>query len=255
MRHILTLALVAAVTASAAACGGGDDQVGGQGGDELTVLAAASLTDVLPELGRLYRRDHGVRLTFSFAGSQQIAAQVRGGAPADLAVTADRETMRSLAGFTGKPRVIARNELAIAVPAGNPERVRSLADLAREDLTVVLAAPEVPAGRYAREALSRAHVVVQPASEEPNVRAVLSRVQLGEADAGIVYASDVRAAGGEVEAVPIPHRYSVPVAYPAAVVTAPGQDAADRDRADAFLAWLDTEEARDVFVRHGFEVP
>ena len=212
------LALVAAL--GGAACGrGGSDQGGsGQGGSELTVFAAASLTRAL---------DSGAR--YSFAGSQQLVAQIEGGARPDVVVTADETTMGRLAaaGLVEAPRVVATNSLAIVVPRGNPAGIRGLADLARAGLTVVLADPSVPAGRYASQALVRAGVSVQPASLELDVEAAVQKVALGEADAAIAYRTDAAAEG--VELVDIPAAHNVTARYPAAVLESSGRkDAANR---------------------------
>jgi molybdate transport system substrate-binding protein len=151
----------------------------------------------------------------------------------------------------GEPVTFATNRLEIAVEAGNPKGIDGLGDLARGDLKVVLAAEEVPAGRYAREALDAAGVAVTPASLETDVRAVLSKVALGEADAGIVYASDVVAAGDSVAGVEIPDEHNVIASYPAATVaTAPNARAAN-----AFVSYLMTEQARAMLQDHGFSRP
>lgn len=241
-------ALAAAVLVAAGGCA--DAQSGSR--TELTVLAASSLTDSFAELERAYERANPrVDVRFSFAGSQHLAAQVRRGAPSDAVATADRRTMRQISGHVGRPRVFAYNELVIVVPPGNPKGVHHLGDLARRDVTAVLAAPEVPAGRYAGRALDRANVEVQPESQEPSVRAVLTRVRLGEADAGIVYASDAEAAEGDVTAVEISDADNVRATYPAAVTDASGHPGAAR----AFVDWLGTSEAQAVLRKSGFSVP
>lgn len=218
----------------------------------LTVLAASSLTDSFTELERAYERAHpGVDVRFSFAGSQQLAAQVRQGAPSDAIATADRRTMREISGHVRQPRVFAHNELVIAVAPGNPRHIDGLDDLSAPSVSIALAASEVPAGDYARKALRDAQVNVQPESLEPSVRATLTRVRLGEVDAGIVYASDAKAAGDEVTAVRIPEATNVRARYPAAVVSAGEHPHAAR----AFLDWLRSPNARETFRDTGFTVP
>jgi molybdate transport system substrate-binding protein len=226
------LAAALALLLAPAACG--------TGGAGVTVAAAASLTDAFETLGGA---------TFSFAGSQQLAAQVEARAPVDVVATADVDVMDRLvrAGLVEAPATFARNRLAIAVPAGNPARIGGLADLGRAGLKVVLADPAVPAGRYTRQALDRAGVAVQPVSLELDVKAVARTVAAGEADAGIVYLTDVPAAAR----VDIPAAANVVATYPVAVVRATG----DRAGAQAFVDRLLGPAGRSALAAHGFELP
>ncbi|MGW3296139.1 molybdate ABC transporter substrate-binding protein [Streptomyces xiamenensis] len=255
MKKIRLLAGAALSAVLLAGCGSGSgdsDGANGTGSTGLTVLAAASLTDVFTEAADLFAQEHeGVTVEFSFAGSQELAAQIRQGVPADAVVTADTATMESVAEETGEPAVIARNELVIVTPPGNPGGVEDLTDLAQGGLRLVLAAPEVPVGRYGEEILDRAGVSVTPVSQEPNVRAVLSKVRLGEADAGLVYATDAASAGEDVLTFPIPAEQNVIAAYPAAVLNTSEHP----DEAAAFVAWLGTEPARDLLTAAGFVTP
>ena len=222
---------------------------------DVMVFAAASLTDAFGEIARLYESQHaGSKITFNFAGSQQLVAQILQDAPADVFASASgaqmkRVTDAKLASAT--PSVFARNRLEIAVEPGNPKKIAQLADLARDGLVVVLAAEEVPAGKYAREALKKAGVTVKPASLETDVRAVLSKVMLGEADAGIVYHSDVVAAGDKVVAVAIPAEQNVIASYPiAALAHAPHAEAAK-----AFVALVRSAAGREILAKFGFAAP
>jgi molybdate transport system substrate-binding protein len=249
VRRLRLAAAAAAVALLAAACGSG---AGASDSTTLTVLAASSLTSASTSISDAFRaQEPGVRLRFSFAGSQELASQVRQGAPADVLVTADQKTMAGLGKDVRDPAVVARNRLTIIVARGNPKGVHGLADLRRPGVVTVLAAPEVPAGRYARTALATAGVAVTARSQEPDVRAVVTRVRLGEADAGIVYVTDAAAAAGAVTAVPIPDRVNVRATYPAAVVAS----SAHTRQAEAFVRWLASPEGTRVLSRFGFEAP
>ncbi|MCQ8770318.1 molybdate ABC transporter substrate-binding protein [Streptomyces telluris] len=232
-----------------AACSS-EDKADAKPRTELTVLAAASLTDVFKQAGRAYEKEHpGTTVKFSFAGSQELAAQVRQGAPADALVTADTKTMQDLKSETTTPTVIAKNRLTIATAKNNPKNIKALSGLSRSDLKVVLAAPEVPVGRYSKKVLDQQHVTVKPVSQEPNVRAVLSKVTLGEADAGIVYVTD--AAKDKVATVTVPDEQNAVASYPAATL----KGSKHAQQAGDFVKWLGTEEAQKLLRAAGFQQP
>ncbi|WP_030406207.1 molybdate ABC transporter substrate-binding protein [Streptomyces albus] len=255
-RRALAALATVAVLVPLAACGndgsGKGDSAGKGDRTELTVLAAASLTDVFKTAGKEYEKEHpGTKVTFSFAGSQELAAQVKQGAPADALVTADTRTMDGLKAETGKPVVIARNRLVIATGEGNPEKVKSLKDLTDSGLKVVLAAPEVPVGRYSKQVLDAQKIKVEPVSRETNVRAVLSKVELGEADAGIVYRTDAATAPGKVDAVDIPDSQNALASYPAATL----KQSSHANRAADFVKWLRSDKAQKLLREAGFQKP
>lgn len=249
MKRVAALLALALLTG----CGSSSDAAAPAGDPlavPLTVFAAASLTESFTELGDAYERAHpGAEVTFSFAGSQSLVAQVQQGAPADVVATADTASLDALTEeLAGAPRVLARNRLAIVTEKGNPKGLRTLADLARPDVTLVLAGTAVPAGRAARSALERAGVSVQPRSEEQDVKAVVQRVALGEADAGIAYVTDVAAADGTVDGTDLP---DVSNSYPAAVL----RDAAQPAAATAFLDLAASPEGQRVLASYGFLPP
>lgn len=219
---------------------------------EVTVLAASSLTGAFTELANAFEATHdGVTVRLGFAGSQRLATQVLEGAPADVLATADDVQMGLVveAGATaGAPATFARNRLTIAVEAGNPLDLRGVDDLADPDVTLVLAAEEVPAGRYARALLDAAGVEATPASFESDVRAVLGKVALGEADAGLVYVSDVTTAGDDVSRVGIADDHGVEARYPIALLADAGSPALGR----AFIDLVRSEEGQAVLAEHGF---
>lgn len=215
--------------------------------EPLVVLAAASLTATVTELEAVYEREHAdVDVRLSFAGSQVLVSQLREGAPADVVVTADEPSLQSVAALVDPPVIVARNRLAIVTAPGDPLRLTSLAALARPRTTVVLAGPTVPVGRAARAALAAAGVTVRPASEEPDARAVVARVRLGEADAGIAYATDLQTP--DVSGTPLPGTSN---SYPAAVV----RDAAHRDEGARFVAFLRSPQAQAVLAAAGYLPP
>jgi molybdate transport system substrate-binding protein len=222
---------------------------------ELTVFAAASLTDGFPKAGDEFARSNArVRFVFNFGSSSTLATQITNGASADVFASADEANMQKTvdAKLTdGAPTAFATNRLEIAVAPGNPKRIGALADLARADVLLVLAAPTVPAGKYALEALTKAGVSAKPVSHEVDVRAVLNKVSLGEADAGIVYVTDVRSAGARVTGVDIPEPHQVVARYPIAVV----KDSKNAQLAHGFVDYLLSPAGQNVFAGLGFSKP
>jgi molybdate transport system substrate-binding protein len=250
-RTRLAAVLAAAALGLAACGGGGSGGSGGQSPAEIKVFAAASLTAAFTELGRRYTAAQGTKVTFNFAGSQALATQIGQGAPADVFASADLDNMAKVKDLVGTPQSFASNRLAIVVEQGNPRGIRTLDDLAGGDVKVVLAAREVPAGRYAKQVLDRAGVKVTPVSQEDNVKAVVAKVSLGEADAGIVYVTDVAAGGARVEGVDIPREQNVVATYPIATVKA----GKAQDAAQAFIDLVLSGQGQEVLHRYGFLPP
>jgi molybdate transport system substrate-binding protein len=252
--RICLAAVLAAVALVLAGCGGDDEPSGGSSAaqGELKVFAAASLTAAFTELGRQFTAANGgTNVTFNFAGSQALATQIQQAAPADVFASADTANMGKVGDLVGTPQPFASNRLAIVVEKGNPRGVKTLGDLASSDLKVVLAAEEVPAGRYAKQLLDQAGVRVQPVSQEDNVKAVVTKVSLGEADAGLVYVTDVTAGGDKVEGVDIPEDQNVLATYPIATVKASQAP----DQAQAFMDLVLSAEGQYVLEAHGFLPP
>jgi molybdate transport system substrate-binding protein len=254
LRTRIRLAAVLAATVMVLAACGGDEPSGGTSASpgELKVFAAASLTTAFGKLGEQFTAANGgTKVTFNFAGSPALATQIQQGAPADVFASADVPNMDKVRDLVGDPQVFASNLLQIVVEEGNPKGVKGLEDLARGDLKVVLTAPEVPAGRYAGQALDQAGVTVKPVSLEENVKAVVSKVSLGEADAGIVYVTDVTAGGDKVEGVDIPTGQNVVATYPIATVKA----SKSQDKAQAFMDLVRSAEGQQVLESYGFLPP
>ena len=215
----------------------------------LTVLAAASLSESFKELGTAFEAKHpGSKVTFSFDSSSALATQANNGAPADLFASADQANMKKVtdAGNATGPKVFAHNKLAIIVAKGNPKKIKSLADFTK--VSFVLCAPEVPCGKYGAEALSKAAVKAQPKSLETNVKGVVTKVTSGEADAGIGYVTDAKAAAANAEGVEIPDAQNVVAEYPMAVL----KQSPNSTLAKAFLDFIIGAEAQAVLAKYGF---
>jgi molybdate transport system substrate-binding protein len=220
----------------------------------LTVFAAASLTDVFTDLGERVEADHpGLDVQFNFAGSSALATQVTQGAPADVFASANEAQMAVVAdaGLADDPRVFAANVLQIAVPAGNPAGITGLADLGREELTIAVCAPQVPCGAAAEDVFAAAGVAAAPDTLEEDVRAALTKVELGEIDAALVYTTDVTAAGDAVEGIDVPEAEQAVNEYPIAVLA----DAPDPEAAAAFVELVRSEEGQQALADAGFRVP
>jgi molybdate transport system substrate-binding protein len=244
--HLPPLALFAAVALALGGCGiaSGDERIG------LKVLAASSLTEVFAELGDAYKtaNRHVTSVRFEFAGSQEVAGNIRDREHADVLATADAVSMNIAASRVARPRAFAHGSMTIAVAPGDPLHIHTLADLADPRIRVVLGGPIVPVGRYAQQVLAKAGVTVRPASEEADARTVLTRVRTGEADAGIVYVTDMRAAGVSATSVPIPARQNVVATYFAAAV----RNSAHGSVAKDFVAWLGSPTATSILRKYGF---
>jgi molybdate transport system substrate-binding protein len=247
------VALLAVLAAALAGCGGAGS---GRGEDRtLTVLAAASLTESFTALAHDFEASHpavDVRLTFD--SSATLAQQVVAGAPGDVLATADARTMHQVVkagGTASAPQPFASNRLVVVVPPGNPAEVTGLDDLSRDDVTLVMCDPAAPCGALARTVLRDHHVHAHARSLEVDVKAVLTKVELGEADAGLVYASDAETAGGKVRAFAVPPQKGEVNTY----LVAPLEQADAAGLARAWVRLVRSAHGRRVLHDAGFGAP
>lgn len=244
MRRTAALAAIALV---AVACGTADPAAEGE---TVLVLAAASLTDVFADLAAAYEEANPhVAIEISFAASSALREQILQGAPADVFASADPENMEAVAAageVEGDPAVFATNRMEIAVPAGNPGIVTGLADLADPSLLVGLCAEQVPCGILGRAVLDEAGVTASIDTAEPTVRSLLAKVEAGELDAGLVYATDIRSSS---RAKGIPIESALTTAYPIAVLAGAGPVAA------GFVAFVLSPAGSAILQAHGFGTP
>lgn len=249
-------AVVLAACGSNASSAGSDDLLDGgssQSNATLSVGAAASLSEVFIALGEQFTSETAIAVEFAFAGSSELAAQLQQGAPIDVFAAADTATMDRVieSGDALAPVVFALNSMVLAVEAGNPLGITSVEALGDDDLTVVVCAPIVPCGAYTEEIAGAAGVDVRADSLERNVRSVLSKIALGEADVGMVYVTDVLAGADDVEAVPIPEPINVMASYPIAVTTI----ARDEAPTQAFIDFVLGPTGQRIIEQFGFETP
>ena len=217
----------------------------------LNVFAAASLTDAFESLETKFEAANpAVDVVFNFAGSADLAAQITEGAPADVFASANESQMAAVGDAVAGPEIFASNALTIAVAAGNPLGIAGLGDLANPELRLVVCAPAVPCGAATATLASTQGVALAPVSEESNVTDVLGKVASGEADAGVVYVTDIARADG-IEGVAIAGAESVVSSYPIGALTA----SAHGEAADAFVAWVLGAEGQAVLTSYGFGAP
>ena len=262
-RALLVLPLAALLGLTACASGAAGGSSGGSAaesspGDDLTgtltVFAAASLTDVFDQLKGTFQDEHpDVDVQINYGPSSGLAQSITQGAPADVFTSANETQMAVVtdAGLAGDPTVFTSNVLQIAVPKGNPGNVKGLADFAREDLTLAVCAPEVPCGAAAEQVFESAGIAAKPDTQEEDVRAALTKVELGEVDAALVYATDVAAAGDKVEGIEFPEAEDAINTYPIVVLS-------EAPNAEAGQAWVDlvlSDEGQKSLTDAGFRTP
>lgn len=257
----LAVVPVAVTVLATAACGdvqdgdGGDADGDANGGSQtLRVFAAASLTDVFGDLGEQFEDEHGVTVEFNFAGSSELAQQINEGAPADVFASANPANMDLVAeegNVAGEETIFVENILEIAVPGDNPAEVEELSDLAEDDVVVALCAPEVPCGAASETVMETSGVDIDPATLEEDVRAALTKVELGEVDAALVYRTDVMAAEEDVTSIEFPEAEDAINDYPIAVLT----EAEESDLAEEWVQFVMSDEGQAALTDAGFRTP
>ncbi|MFH9733455.1 molybdate ABC transporter substrate-binding protein [Streptomyces sp. NPDC017260] len=234
---------------------GSSSSSSGKVSGQVTVFAAASLKESFTALGETFEKQHpGTEVTFNFAGSDTLAASITSGAPADVFASASPKTMATVtdAGATaGEPSTFVRNQLEIATLAGNPDGISSLKDLTESGLKVVLCDKAVPCGAAARKALAAGGLELTPVSYEQDVKAALTKVELKEADAAVVYRTDVKAAGDKVTGVDFPESADAVNDYPIALL----DEAPNAGAAKAFIDLVKSAEGQRVLTGAGFRTP
>ncbi|MFD5842921.1 molybdate ABC transporter substrate-binding protein [Streptomyces chartreusis] len=238
-------------TSDSSASASASDKLSG----EVTVFAAASLKESFTTLGKEFEKEHpGTKVTFSFGGSDALAASITGGAPADVFASASPKTMKIVTDAgdaAGTPATFVRNQLEIATLPGNPDKIASLKDLTKSDLKVVLCDKTVPCGAAAEKAIEASELKLTPVSYEEDVKSALNKVILKEADAAVVYKTDVKAAGDKVEGVEFPESADAINDYPITVL----KESQNSDAAKAFIALVQSAEGQKVLSEAGFLQP
>jgi molybdate transport system substrate-binding protein len=257
-RTTLALATTAAAVMLLAGCSSGSSTPSASPSAAprtLTVFAAASLKGTFTTIGQQFETAHpGTKVTFSFAGSSDLVTQLQQGAPADVFASADTASMTKVVTdrlVTGTPVDFATNTLEIAVPPDNPATITSFADLTKPGVKVVVCAPQVPCGAAAEKIELATNTVITPVSEENAVTDVLGKVESGEADAGLVYVTDVRAAGDKVKGVTFEESREAVNTYPIATLTA----SRNADLAGQFVQLVTSTEGQQVLAAAGFAKP
>jgi molybdate transport system substrate-binding protein len=259
-----TVAAVATLLLAAGCGSSGDDAASGSGSSAsassgavsgtVTVFAAASLTGSFTTIGKQFEGAHpGTTVKFNFGASSALAESIDQGAPADVFASASPTNMKQVvdAGGATDSKTFANNVMQIAVPPDNPANVTQLSDLAKPDVKVALCQPQVPCGKVAAQVFTNANITVKPVTRGPDVKSVLTTVQLGEVDAGMVYTTDVQAAGTKVEGIEIPADQNASTAYPIAALS----KAPNAAGAAAFVDYVLSADGERVLAQAGFAAP
>ena len=266
IRSFLSVSVLALATVAGCSANTSDDSDSATSGSaasgsaakisgDITVFAAASLKESFTTLGQEFEKAHpGTKVTFSFGGSDSLAASITGGAPADVFASASPKTMKVVTDAKDNadaPATFVRNQLEIATLPGNPDKVASLKDLTNKDLKVVLCDRTVPCGAAAEKALTASRLKLTPVSYEEDVKSALNKVVLKEADAAVVYKTDVKAAGDKVEGVEFPESADAVNDYPIALL----KESRNTGAAKAFIALVRSAEGQKVLTAAGFLQP
>jgi molybdate transport system substrate-binding protein len=220
----------------------------------ITVFAAASLQEAFKTIGTQFEAAHpGVKVTFSFGASSALATQIVNGAPADVFASASPKNMQQVvtAGDASNPVNFVKNVMEVAVPPANPAHVTSVNDLAKSSVKVALCQPQVPCGATAAKVFANAKITVKPVTLQPDVKSVLTQVEFGDVDAGVVYVTDVNAAGTKVTGIQIPASVNASTEYP----IAPLSKSSDAAAAQAFVAYVLSPAGQSVLAADKFEKP
>jgi molybdate transport system substrate-binding protein len=264
MRRFAVIAAAGAAVAAGAVAGcsgtgpssSGSPPAAGSGGSKgtITVLAASSLTGAFTTLGKQFESAHpGDTVKFSFGPSSGLAQQITSGAPADVFASASTTNMQQVvsAGDAGTPTNFVKNIMEVAVPPANPGRVSSLKDLAKSSVKVAVCQSQVPCGAVAAKVFSNAGITVKPVTQEPDVKSVLTKVELGDVDAGMVYVTDVLSAGNKVKGVTIPASDNASTTYPIATISR----SSHLSIAQQFVTYVLSPAGQQVLTAAGFEHP
>ncbi len=251
LRRIAVTTAVALGLTPIAACG---DDAGAADEVTIRVFAAASLTESFTALGEQFERDHpGTKVELNFGPSSGLAEQIASGAPADVFASASASNMDTLArsGEVKNSEEFASNRMEIAVPPDNPANISQVDDLAKDGVKVAVCQAQVPCGKVAAEVFANAGLTVQPATEEVDVKSVLTKVTLGEVDAGVVYVTDVLAAGDKVKGIDIPDDQNASTTYP--IATLEGSE--HQEEAAGFVDLVLSSDGAEVLEAAGFQTP
>jgi molybdate transport system substrate-binding protein len=251
---VAALAVVAAGCSSSGVPSAGDSSGHSGLSGSITVFAAASLTDSFNALGTQFQNAHpGTKIVFNLGGSSALATQIDEGAPGDVFASAATKNMTDVtkAGNADNPVTFVKNSMQIAAAPGNPAHIATVADLARPGVKVALCEATVPCGVVAAEVFAKAGVTVKPTASAPDVKSALAVVESGEVDAGVVYLTDVKAAGDKVVGVPIPDAQDASTDYPIATL----KHSKNAALAKAFVAYVLSTDGQQVLAAAGFRSP